>query len=102
ASAGAGEGCDAACGRVGLGYDEATRTVAGSDGTDANCLAVLAALGISNGGLEHPSSTCGAALGCYSSPFEFTDTTPFEGRCVNPPTDALGSQPWVWRACACR
>ncbi|MFN2377266.1 MAG: VWA domain-containing protein, partial [Candidatus Binatia bacterium] len=101
-SAGAGEGCDAACDRVGLGYDEATRAVAGSDGTDSNCLAVLAALGLASGALEYPSSSCGAALGCFASPFLFTDTTPFEGRCDTPPTDAIGSQPWGWRACACR
>lgn len=41
----AGQSCDTVCGALGLNYDEATRTFAGSDGSTGNCNAVLTALG---------------------------------------------------------
>ena len=40
-----GASCDAACAIKGRAYDSATETYAGSGGTDANCVAVLDALG---------------------------------------------------------
>src|SRR5262245_59540823 len=59
-----GADCDATCAAQGMVYDGATATYAGSAGTNANCEAVLTALG-------HPGSVVNAApggsggLGCY-------------------------------------
>lgn len=100
------ESCDAACARLGLVYDDATRAIAGSDGTDANCEAVLTALGVSSGALTFPSADCRSrrgGIGC------FLDNTPSEtpgvqgsGRCAMPATDEGSSYIGNVRACACQ
>ena len=41
--------CDAVCAIAGRAYDSATETYAGSGGSDANCIAVLDALGVPSG-----------------------------------------------------
>ena len=90
-----GQSCDQVCAGEGLVYDEATRTVAGSDGTDANCQALL-------DGFAFPSPWAGSAdcdvygVGCSSMPIEFVS-----GRCATPPTTADASHPSVVRFCAC-
>ncbi|MBM9593931.1 hypothetical protein [Roseitranquillus sediminis] len=60
-----GQSCDAVCSGESLYYDEATRSYAGSDGTNANCVAVLYALGATGTTVSTYSFT---AAGCgYSS-----------------------------------
>ena len=93
--------CNQVCAGVGLTYDDATRTVAGSDGTDANCEAVLTALGaVFEPGFDAPSATCSAGLGCFSDVL-LDGSFPGEGRCAIPATAATATKPWVRRACAC-
>ncbi len=90
-----GQSCDQVCASEGLVYDDATRTVAGSDGTDANCLAIL----------DHfmfPSTwlggvACEVGIGCSSMPIEF-----LSARCTSPPTTADAHGPGVVRICACQ
>jgi hypothetical protein len=90
-----GQGCNQVCAGEGLVYDDATRTVAGSDGTDANCQALL-------DGFAFPSTWVGSVpcdphgVGCSSMPIEFVSA-----RCVTPPTTADASLPSVVRICAC-
>ncbi len=90
-----GESCTDACAAAGFAYDEATRTYAGSDGTDANCMAVLAALG-ETGPFYGGSTDCnpGPGLGCG-------DLTGATGRCALPPTTADAAFGGFTRACAC-
>ncbi len=93
-------GCDTTCTNVGLGYDEATRTFAGSDGTGQNCLDVMTALGelLQTGDL---SSNCAEGFGCYNNVGAPLPTT---NRCTDPATTAAaGPGPFggLRRACAC-
>jgi hypothetical protein len=92
--------CNAVCGSVGLEYAEATRDIAGSDGTDANCQAVLAALGQPDEALDAPSASCASGLGCFVDVL-LVNSCPGQGRCATPPTDATSLQSWVLRVCAC-
>lgn len=93
-----GASCDAVCATNGLVYDTATLTYAGSAGTDANCAAVLTALG-------HPgsvfASSTGAGLGCVTA----ASLPPgAAGVRDTSPTTSSGSIPpgnGVYRACAC-
>ena len=55
--------CDDACSSHG-GYDEATRTYAGSSGTNANCDEVLDALGVA-GSRTSTLAASFAAVGCF-------------------------------------
>jgi hypothetical protein len=87
------ESCDTACANVDLSYDAATRTFSGSDGTLANCAAVLNALG------APPPSTIENvgpdSVGC------FTDGSTAWRR---DPVNTTSSQSWptIRRACACQ
>lgn len=93
---GLGESCADACAGEGLVYDEATRTVAGSDGTDENCMAVLS--GLSFPAAWGGSFACGiSGVGCSSIPIDFVSA-----RCFSPPTTAEASEPNISRVCACR
>ena len=88
------------------GYHDATRTYAGSDGTDSNCNQVLDALGAlpdTDGQLT--VYTDGQGLGCHV--WEIALGT--EGlraqwyRSLTPTTpDAASADPWIRRACACK
>jgi len=57
-----GDSCDTTCNNAGLLYDDATRTYAGSDGSDADCTAVLDALAVTGSGVTF--SGCGVGVGC--------------------------------------
>lgn len=84
--------CDDTCLDHG-GYNEATRTYAGSDGTDAHCEEVLDAIGIPAGVLT-VSGGCGAELGCmYDSSTRV--------RCSGPTTTSSGFGGTSERMCAC-
>ncbi|MEQ1565773.1 MAG: hypothetical protein ABMA64_09065 [Myxococcota bacterium] len=86
----AGASCTDTCAAHG-GYDEATRTYAGSDGTLDQCYEVLDALAA--GSFSFGDTTNGPGLGCY---VEFGDRvrTTF-------PTDEGATFFGVARACAC-
>jgi hypothetical protein len=91
-----GASCDATCTGMGLACDAATVSYAGSGGTDAQCLAVLTALGADNAFLG--SETGFSPSGCcnYNYP-------PGQGfRYMNPPTTCSASFPNLYRACACQ
>lgn len=86
--------CEVTCATVGLVYDDATRTFAGSGGTDANCSAVMDALGTAPGAAS--GGACGPALGCN------TDTPgSFVLRCTSPDTTSSAAALGFRRACAC-
>ena len=89
--------CDAACATLGLVYDDATSIIAGSEGSDANCTALLDLAGATGVGLDNPSAVCTFALGCavYS---EFG----YRARCASPPTDSSTYAVGIQRVCACR
>ena len=57
-----GADCDNACTNEGLVYDPATKSYAGSDGTDANCQAVYVALGGPNSFLGNTNT---GGMGCF-------------------------------------
>jgi hypothetical protein len=73
-------------------YDEATRTYAGSDGTDANCEAVFAAL---DPAAEFSGAFAAGGLGCFGfGPITFIrDTLPTTSTAYAVPSR---------RACACQ
>jgi hypothetical protein len=101
---GVAESCDAACARLGLAYDVATRSIAGSDGTDANCEAVLRALDWGYT-LALPSADCRSGrggAGCFVDVMLLEGGWPGAGRCATPATDPSSSDPWQTRACACQ
>lgn len=92
-----GASCDQTCADQGLVYDDATRTVAGSDGSNANCQAVL-------NGLSFPAPFGGgfaceplSGVGCSSAPIDFVSA-----RCSSPPTTGAASEPNIVRICACQ
>jgi hypothetical protein len=64
-----GADCDATCAAEGRVYDAATATYAGSSGTNANCEAVLTALG-HPGGVSDASLSVGG-IGCSRDCFRF-------------------------------
>lgn len=90
----AGADCDTTCASVGRVYDVATRTYAGSDGSDANCAAVLSDLGVTSPFAG--SVSCGNGLGCFGDVPSFTF-----GRCteITIPTAAAANRV---RVCACQ
>jgi hypothetical protein len=93
-----GADCNAACASVGLVYDSATATVAGSSGTDADCLALLYATGAPGGDLENAGEDCAdGGYGCAVIT-EFG----FRARCGTPATTATASYAPMQRMCACQ
>jgi hypothetical protein len=93
-----GASCDAACASIGLAYDPATATVAGSSGTDADCLALLYATGAPGGELDNAGGDCaGLASGC-SVITEFG----FRARCGTPATTSDASYGPMQRVCGCQ
>jgi len=65
--------CVTTCAAHGKVYDDATRTYAGSDGTDANCASVGSALGLPG----FTSTLSFAGMGCFSAGFgNMRDTDP--------------------------
>jgi hypothetical protein len=85
--------CDVACAIQGRAYDSATETHVGSGGSDANCVAVLDALGVPAGPLT-TSTGCFDGVGCFYAP-------PLgRVRCAFPPTNSTSSS--SQRACACQ
>jgi hypothetical protein len=84
--------CDAICANQGLVYSEATRTVAGSDGTNADCQALINAFGI----VEpfNPDYSCGDGFGCAAD-------DAVSARCATPVTNASASCSTCDRICAC-
>jgi hypothetical protein len=104
-----GKSCEWLCQSHG-GYNEATRTYAGSDGTDANCTAVMNALGVSGSATAQNCTPLDidplrTAIGCNFS----TVPIPIIGgllrlppkRCTAPQTIAGGITLLYGRACAC-
>jgi hypothetical protein len=91
--------CNTACTALGMVYDTATRIVAGSDGSNVNCTAVLDALGTSGGpALDNAGGNCpGAGAGCA-----VIEEVGFRARCGTPVTDATSFIADVQRACACK
>jgi hypothetical protein len=91
-----GASCDAACGTVGLAYDDATTTVAGSSGTNEDCTALLYALDATGGELEHVGDCAGLAFGCT-----VYEEFGFRARCLTPATTSTGGDIRYKRVCAC-
>lgn len=93
------ESCNDICASHGGCNLVGTRDYAGSGGTDANCTAVMTALGAAG---SFNTSVGGFALGCYTSNFNLwargTDPTTCEDKGSNY-FDPLGGS--IYRACAC-
>ena len=86
-----GADCDMTCAGQGKLYDEATRTYAGSDGTDQNCAAVATAFGAP---IFAGSAAFGFEVGCAHDPaITARDLTP---------TTASGAKDLIFRFCACQ
>ncbi len=85
------EHCDTVCGNVGLIYDPATRSFAGSDGTNSNCQEVLDALGLGSGSVSTTSNN----RGCQ---FRSSNNTRYRGTQA---TTSSGRSSGYLRACAC-
>lgn len=87
-----GVSCDSICSTHG-GYNEATRTYAGSDGTNANCVEVADAIGMGAGpvtDIDAGGTTDG--WGCIED----------AGRLRHEfPTNSTANHPSIERACAC-
>jgi cysteine-rich repeat protein len=96
----AGASCAETCAGAGLGYDDATRTVAGSSGTNASCTSVLSALGFVVGSAQ--TRMCDTGIGCFGQALLSPLPLASAGRCTGPPTDAESAPPAnAKRACAC-
>jgi hypothetical protein len=91
-----GESCTTVCSGKSRSYNSSTLTYAGSLGTDANCEAVLTALGI--GGTGVVDAGPGAGIGCFHLP----TAMPGRFREVTPATTAAASSVNERRACACQ
>jgi hypothetical protein len=89
-----GQSCTEVCAAVGFPYDEATRTYAGSDGTDEHCDLVLDALG-AFGSPVFAIDCSPDGLGCVK---ESGSMDRF--RCSDPTEPDAGES--GLRACACR
>ena len=91
------DNCNDVCAAVGRIYNEATRTFAGSDGTQANCAAVgTAFVGIAG---TQDLSFCSTGRGC-SMGFD-PDSGYYNGRCMTPATTAAAVGDVAFRLCAC-
>lgn len=87
-----GESCDTVCAARG-GYNDATRTYAGSDGTDANCSNVATGFGL-------PTATAGGSaigIGCFYTPTGGGTVR----RATAATTSSSSSNSSVRRFCAC-
>lgn len=89
------DNCDQVCSDQGLVYDGATATVAGSDGTDAACEAVLDGVGAAGTGLDNPAAICPQGLGCSVG-------AGIRYRCVSVATTSTAAAIGRARACACQ
>lgn len=87
--------CTRVCAAHG-GYDEATRTCAGSGGTNANCDDVLDALGMRYRGVSTLTGS-GVGIGCL-----FMATANVRYRVADTPTTPDATYILSRRACACR
>ncbi len=88
-----GDSCDDACANHG-GYNSATLTYAGSEGTNANCIAVMGALGVTSGVFD-TAGCFGGHSGCvYTAEGDIY-------RCIDPDTVSSGGGVGNSRACAC-
>jgi hypothetical protein len=100
-----GQSCTEVCAATGGTYDTATSTFAGSEGSDANCVAIMQALVpsafVAGAFSAQDCATSGwGGLGCWALPPFFLNTWAFE-RCVDPPTTGDASAMLAMRACAC-
>jgi hypothetical protein len=91
--AAAGVSCSSTCDGRG-GYDDATSTIAGDSGTDANCSAVLDALGLPPGPIVVVADDVGG--GCM-----WSAAAGHRYRIVVPATTAAAASADWQRACAC-
>jgi hypothetical protein len=96
-----GQSCTTVCSNAGKSYSAATESYAGSAGTDAQCGAVLDAIGGGGTGDADQVSDCGFNLGCYWSPPGGGGDN-MRGRCTNIAATAGGSWALANRACACQ
>jgi hypothetical protein len=105
-----GQSCSQGCSTHG-GYNEATCTYAGSDGTNKNCLQILSALGAPQNAVAQVSDNCEVGIGCSSVVLYYNGISFFPRYCVNPSTTSDASYMYTWsdssnywgyrRACAC-
>ena len=89
------ESCDSVCSTHG-GYNLATDTYAGYNGTDANCIAVLDALGVPGTGLDGYCPMVNWNHGC-----QWASGGVNRSRCAVLPTVSDWGQGLSRRACAC-
>lgn len=89
-----GQTCSEVCSGAGQVYDDATRTVAGSDGSGDNCEKLLDSLDAPGAGIQFPSADCGFPNGC-------AEESGLRGRCNTPPTTSSGREGDTRRVCAC-
>ncbi len=94
-----GDSCDTVCANVGLVYDTATQTYAGSGGTLAQCEAVLDALEATAPNCGE--GDCGATPGVGCGVIEIIPPA-CRFRCTAPVTDSSSGDIVSRRACACR
>jgi hypothetical protein len=99
--AGYGQDCDGACADH-CGYDEATRTFAGSDGTNANCAAVFDAMHRDDG-TTTDDVTGEGAIGCYLASGDRPSYWERRRRAVTPATTSSAAPMGLpyRRICAC-
>jgi hypothetical protein len=91
--------CEEICGFVGLRYSEATRTFAGSDGTLANCAAVIGAFASS---VVVVTDTECESLGISGVGCAVFTELGLSIRCTTPATTSAAAELDIARACACR
>jgi hypothetical protein len=94
-----GASCTDRCASAGLSYDPATKTIAGSDASDADCLALVQAMFPTYTSPPYPEalhvqgiSSSGVGCGVFNLPTILHDTNPTTGDSVDPQ---------VGRICAC-
>ncbi len=92
---GPGDSCSEVCFGFGQQYDEATKNVAGSAGSDENCEEIMDRLNAPGTGLEYGSFDCDVALGCVVD-------SGLRGRCSTPATTSIASDSDSSRICACK
>jgi hypothetical protein len=90
--------CTDTCAAQGLTYSELTRTYAGSDGTLAQCFAVLDALGFTSPpALDSGDTSSTAPVGCSYEP----GGSGFRQRVINPAPTTANADSGARRVCAC-
>lgn len=87
-----GVSCNAECAAQGRVYSDLTRTIAGSDGTNAACQALIAHFGWAEP--FNPDLECGDGYGCAR------DST-ITARCATPTTSSTAGAVGLGRICAC-